>query len=123
MDRSDAELIRAAKTSPEALGELFRRHAPKLERWLSAQVPFAVAAELTAETFAQAALHLGRFRDEAEGSAGPWLFGIAKNLLSRYRHDEALETKARRRLHIELLGIDELEEADGRMANEPLAEA
>ena len=122
MPATDAELIRLARTDPEALGELFQRHAPSLERWLSSQLPFAVAAEITAETFAQAALSLGGFRDEADGSAAPWLFGIARNLLRRYLERDRLEDKARKRLDIRLAGLDELEAIDERIASEALGE-
>ena len=39
------------------------------------------AHDLTAETFAQAWLTRARFRDEAGGSAAPWLYGIARNVV------------------------------------------
>ena len=47
---------------PEALAELYRRHAERLHSWLRAQVAPQIACELTAETFAQAALSLGASR-------------------------------------------------------------
>jgi DNA-directed RNA polymerase specialized sigma24 family protein len=82
---TDAELIKAARSDPEAFGELYRRHATAVNRWFRGRTDDRVAEDLTAETFAQAVLSLRRFRDEADGSAAPWLFGIAKNLLRRYR--------------------------------------
>ncbi len=78
---TDAELILAARRDPEAFAELYRRHVEALYRFFRARVPHDAAGELTAETFAQAALSLRRFRDVAGGSAAPWLFGIARNLL------------------------------------------
>src|SRR5205809_1113977 len=66
--KTDAQLIKQAKRDPEALGELFRRHAPTVHRWLAGRTSAAIASELTAETFAQAALSLRRFRDDADGS-------------------------------------------------------
>jgi RNA polymerase sigma-70 factor (ECF subfamily) len=95
---TDAELIRRARKDPDAFGELYLRHRAQLYRWFAARVREADASELTAEVFAQAALGLRRFRDDADGSALPWLFGIAKNLLRRYHERGRLETAARRRL-------------------------
>jgi RNA polymerase sigma-70 factor (ECF subfamily) len=96
--KSDAELVREARRDPEALGELYRRHAQRLHSWLRSQVSPQIACELTAETFAQAALSLKRFVDPGGGSASPWLFGIAKNLLRRYYQQQRVDASARRRL-------------------------
>jgi RNA polymerase sigma factor (sigma-70 family) len=96
--RTDAQLIREARRDPEPLGELYRRHAPAIHSWLRRQVAPQIACELTAEVFAQAALSLRRFEDPGNGSAAPWLFGIAKNLLRRYFERERVDRAARRRL-------------------------
>ena len=104
--RTDAELIREARRDPDALAELYRRHAERLHSWLQAQVSPQIACELTAETFAQAALSLRRFQDPGGGSASPWLFGIAKNLLRRDYESERVDRKARRRLGIPELAHD-----------------
>lgn len=96
--KTDAQLIRDARRDADALGELYRRHASAVNRWLAAHAAPATASELTAETFAQAALSLRRFRDEHDGSAAPWLFGIARNLLRRSYERERIEANARRRL-------------------------
>jgi RNA polymerase sigma factor (sigma-70 family) len=114
MAKSDAQLIREARDDPDAFAELYRRHVRGIHAWLHARTPARIAVELTAETFAQAALSLGRFRDEANGSAGPWLFGIAKNLRRRYVEKERVETRARRRLRVEIRAYDEFERAEER---------
>src|ERR671929_148812 len=57
---------------------------------------------LTAETFAAAWCAARRFRDEAGGSAAPWLFGIARNLLRQYHKHNRIETAARQRLGMPL---------------------
>ena len=85
MDRlTDAELVSAARSQPDAVAELFRRHSRDIYLWFRSRVPSGDAAELTAETFAQAILGLRSFRDPGHGSAAPWLFGIARNLAKRY---------------------------------------
>jgi RNA polymerase sigma factor (sigma-70 family) len=95
---TDAELIRAARNDPDAFTELYCRHACAVNGFLRSRVPGRVAGELTAETFAQAALGLRRFRDEADGSALPWLYGIARNLLRTFYERERIESTARLKL-------------------------
>jgi RNA polymerase sigma factor (sigma-70 family) len=114
--RTDAELIRAAATDADALAELYRRHSPAIARWFAARAPRGVAGELTAETFAQAALSLRRFRDEAGGSAAPWLFGIARNVLRRSLDRERVDSAARSRLGMPLRSYeDELDAVADRL--------
>jgi RNA polymerase sigma-70 factor (ECF subfamily) len=52
------------------------------------------AAELVAETFAEAFASRSRFRDEGVDGVG-WLYGIGKHLLSRYFRAGAVEARAR----------------------------
>ena len=98
--KTDAQLIKDARRDPDAFAELYRRHAGRIHSWLAARLPAGVAADLTTETFAQAALSLRRFRDEADGSAAPWLYGIARNVLRRSLERERMEAAARRRLGV-----------------------
>ena len=58
---TDSQLIAAARNDPDAFGELYERHARSVYAFFSTRAPQA-AGELTAETFAQAALSLRRFR-------------------------------------------------------------
>jgi RNA polymerase sigma-70 factor (ECF subfamily) len=102
--RSDAALIAAARTDPGAFRELYDRYAERVLGYHSRRTRDEDAAhELTAETFAQAWLARTRFRDECEGSAGPWLFGIARNVLLSSVRRRALEASARERLGMEVM--------------------
>ena len=113
---TDAELIRRARKDPDALAELYLRHRAQLYAWFQSRLPEAEASELTAELFAQVALSLRRFRDQADGSAAPWLYGIAKNLLRRYHEQGRLETAARRRLGMPIRSYElETEEVERRL--------
>lgn len=96
-DRTDAELIHAAESDAGAFAELYRRHAATVHGWFRRRLEWA-ASDLTAETFAQAWLSRRRFRDEAEGSALPWLLGIARNVARESARRNGVETLARRRL-------------------------
>jgi RNA polymerase sigma factor (sigma-70 family) len=98
-DLPDAELLRRCGREPELYGELYRRHATAVYRRLLRDVPDEqVAEDMTAETFAQAWLHRARFRDEADGDVGPWLHGIATNLVRQYWRHRRLDQQALRRL-------------------------
>jgi len=99
--RSDANLLRAASTEPEAFSALYARHVGTVYRWLALRIEWA-ASDLTAETFARAWLARGRFRDDRDGSALPWLLGIAANLLADAARRDRIETRARRRLGLPL---------------------
>ena len=73
------------------------------------------ASDLTAETFAQAWLGRRRFRDERDGSALPWLLGIAHNVLRDSARRDRIETGAREKLGLPVDlatddGYDEVEE-------------
>jgi RNA polymerase sigma factor (sigma-70 family) len=96
-DRTDAELIDAAASDAGAFGELYRRHVSAVHGWFRRRLEWA-AADLTAEAFAQAWLSRRSFRDEADGSALPWLLGIARNVARESARRNEVETRARRRL-------------------------
>jgi DNA-directed RNA polymerase specialized sigma24 family protein len=97
--RSDAALLADARTDAGAFRELYDRYAQRVLGYHRHRCRDEDAAhELTAETFAQAWLVRARFRDECDGSAGPWLFGIARNVLLVSVRRRALEASARARL-------------------------
>jgi len=96
--RTDAQLIAGGDPG---FTELYRRHALELYSWFRARLPWA-AADLTAETFAQAWISRRRFRDDCDGSALPWLFGIARNVLRESARRDRIETRARERLGLPL---------------------
>ncbi|MGH2635706.1 MAG: RNA polymerase sigma factor [Actinomycetota bacterium] len=97
-DWTDVELIVRSWDEPEAFGAVFERHAETLLGYFARRTldPEA-AAELTAETFAQAFASRRRFRDRGLGAAG-WLYGIARHQLSRFHRTGAVDARARRRL-------------------------
>ena len=74
-ERTDAELLLASKVSPSAFVELYRRHAEDVLRYFAKRTldPEA-AAELTAETFAQA--FASRSIVPARKNRPSWCFAI-----------------------------------------------
>ena len=98
---TDAQLIAAASSDPAAFREFYERHARRVYGFHLRRCRDADGAhDLTAETFAQAWLGRLRFRDEAEGSAAPWLYGIARNVLAASVRKSSLERSACTRLGI-----------------------
>jgi RNA polymerase sigma factor (sigma-70 family) len=102
---TDAELLVSARTDARAFRELYDRYAVRVLRYHERRTSDTDAAhDLTAETFAQAWLVRARFRDEAGGSAGPWLFAIARHVLLASVRKRALEQSACARLGLERPG-------------------
>jgi RNA polymerase sigma-70 factor (ECF subfamily) len=96
--RPDGELLRQARSDPDAFRVLYDRHARAVCGWLAARTGSEqLALDLTAETFAEAFRVARRFR-AGPADARPWLLGIAANLLRRSRRARRVETRARERL-------------------------
>ena len=97
--QSDAQLLAAARTDPAAFRALYERYAARVLAFhLRRSRDEDAAHDLTAETFAQAWLARERFRDEAGGTAGPWLFAIARNVVRASVRRRILERRACERL-------------------------
>ena len=98
---TDASLLEAARTDPDAFRELYDRYATRIHGYFVRRSGDDDAAlDLTAETFAQAWLVRARFRDEVDGSAAPWLYGIARNVLLMSLRRGQLERRAVQRLGV-----------------------
>jgi RNA polymerase sigma factor (sigma-70 family) len=105
--RSDEALLSSALEDESAFALFYARY----ERAVAAFFVRAVgsgelAADLTAETFAQALGSSERF-DPALGSGAAWLFGIARNVLARSRERGRVEDRARKRLGMPPLALDD----------------
>ena len=96
---SDAELL--AANDADAFATLYDRHVSQLFVWARARTG-EHAADLTAEVFARAWLRRSTFRDQADGSAFPWLHGIAQNVLRDSLRKRRVEDRARARLGLPL---------------------
>jgi RNA polymerase sigma-70 factor, ECF subfamily len=112
---SDAVLITGR--DPAAFSELYTRHAAAVYGWLGRRLPWA-ASDLTAETFARALVSRDSFRDERDGSALPWLLGIARNVLADTLRTDRVETRARERLGlpVDLANEDGFTEVEERLS-------
>ena len=78
---SDFELVNSASESLDWIGILFDRHAPAVHRYLSRRVGRSSADDLLGDVFLVAIDARTRVRPHSTGSALPWLYGVAKNVV------------------------------------------
>ena len=103
----DDALLAATRHDPEAFGAFYRRHERAVFAYFRRRVAGPeLAADLTAETFAAALASAHRFRRRRE-PASAWLFGIARNTLGRSLERRRVEDRARRRLGMPRLELDD----------------
>jgi RNA polymerase sigma-70 factor (ECF subfamily) len=82
---SDTDLLVLSRTRPELLGVVYERHAPAVYRYLGRRVGVVAAENLLGEVFVAAVAARLRVRPHDSGSALPWLYGIAGNVVRSYR--------------------------------------
>jgi RNA polymerase sigma-70 factor (ECF subfamily) len=118
---TDADLLSG---DAHRFAAFYRRHEDAVLGYFLKRVRSGeLAADLTAETFARALEGRERF-DRRQGDAGAWLFGIARNVLSRSLERGRVEDQVRRRLALQPLVLDD--EAIARveaLSDEPALEA
>lgn len=103
----DVEALRRTPRHPEAFSPFYRRHAERVLRYFAARTAEPeLAADLMGETFAAALASAHRYK-EGQGPPVAWLFGIARNLLTdSYRRGE-VSARARKRLALEPMRLDD----------------
>jgi RNA polymerase sigma-70 factor (ECF subfamily) len=91
-----------------AFAAFYSRHERAMLAYFRRRVPCSeLAADLTAETFAQALVSRSRYRPQHGGSAAGWLFGIAEHVLSRSLRRGRVERRARERLALPDRALDD----------------
>ena len=106
---ADEALLEAAKRDPEAFGRWYARRVDAvLAFFLRRTHDRELAADLTAETFAAALIGLRRYRAE-DDRALAWLYTIAHRKLVDSIRRGRVEDRARKRLRLEPLALDDLE--------------
>jgi RNA polymerase sigma factor (sigma-70 family) len=89
------EAVAAARvrSDPEVFTEVYDRYFRPIYLYVASRLGTGPAEDIAAETFAVAFGQRDRF-DPARGGLRPWLFGIATNLVARYRRTEARHYRA-----------------------------
>jgi RNA polymerase sigma factor (sigma-70 family) len=105
---SDEQLLAAiAACDDRASSAFYRRHLRGVLAWLMRRTGDPeLAADLTAEVFAAAMLAAARYQPR-HASAEPWLTGIARNVLGHSVRRGYVDARARRRLGVGTLQIDD----------------
>ena len=112
---SDEELLEGSTACAEQFVAFYDRHAPGLLAFFGRRTyDSQVAADLTAETFAQAFASRTRFRAHGPGAATAWLYTIARRQLNHFVRRRRVESQWRERLGMERLTVapDALERAE-----------
>ena len=107
----DVDCLARSLKEPEAFEPIFERHFAAVHKYLHRRAGRDLADELTAETFTVAFEHRSRCR--GTGSALPWLYGIATNLLRRRWRAERRQLSAYGRSGLDR-GVTYEDEAAGR---------
>jgi RNA polymerase sigma factor (sigma-70 family) len=105
--RSDTELLLAARKRAEPFGLFYERHFASVLAFFRRRTAGPEEAfDLTAETFAAALASLHRFRPGPEPPRA-WLFAIARHKLSEALRSRRIQDEARRALAMEPIELDD----------------
>jgi RNA polymerase sigma factor (sigma-70 family) len=111
----DAAVIQLSRHEPEHFTELFRRHAPHIQRYVVRRLGQDAADDIVAETFLLAFRQRGSY-DQTRADARPWLYGIATNLIGRHRRAEIRMYRALARTGIDPVMESFTETVDDRVS-------
>ncbi|MEU7860985.1 RNA polymerase sigma factor [Nonomuraea sp. NPDC049141] len=79
--------------APDTFEAVFDAHYEEIRRYIASRIGLDMAEDLAAETFLIAFQQRELF-DASLGGMRPWLYGIATNLISRYRRAELRRYRA-----------------------------
>lgn len=117
---SDYEVVRKSLGSPPAFGAIFDRHGAGVYRYVRRRVGDDLASDLTAEVFLRAFRDRGRFDGRGEGSALPWLLGIATNVVAMNQRSEKRRLRAYARAATSERATPSMGDVDQRLDAEAL---
>lgn len=111
-ERTDDELLteRRPGLAGPAFAQFYERHERAVLAYFRRRTPTPeLAADLAAETFAQALASRNRFKPRAKhaNSSVAWLYGIAKNVLSHSLRRGQVERRARARLGLPTIELND----------------
>jgi RNA polymerase sigma factor (sigma-70 family) len=92
--RPDSEILASLPGQPELMGVLYERHATAVFRYLARRAGPSAAEDLLSEVFIAAIDGRTRVVAHDSGSALPWLYGIAMNVLRRHFRRGAAQSVA-----------------------------
>lgn len=111
---TDAAAIAASLHDPGRFEVVFQRHYADVHRYLHRRVGRELADDLASQTFLVAFAGRDRF-DQAHADAGPWLYGIAGNLLRTHRRTERRQLAAYARTGVDPVAPDAFSATEDRI--------
>jgi len=103
----DRDLLVQARDSPEAFAAFYRRHVDAVLAYYRRRGADAQQAlDLTAETFAAALDGIESYEPRAAPGVA-WLYGIARRVLAESHRRGAITDRARRRLAVDRMLVDD----------------
>jgi RNA polymerase sigma factor (sigma-70 family) len=90
---TDAVLIERSRREPDRFADVFDRHYGGIHGYVSRRLGPGLADDVASETFLIAFDRRQRY-DLTYPNAGPWLYGIAANLISRHHRVEVRRYRA-----------------------------
>ena len=106
-DLSDEELLRLTPRRPAAFDVFYVRHEALILGYFRRRTESPdVALDLTAETFVQALASVRRFKPGPEPAVA-WLLGIARNTLLKSLRRGRVADRARTRLGVAAIAVDD----------------
>ena len=122
---SDAEALSRSTRAPDAICILYDRYLGRLVAGLAALAgDREIAFDVAQETFARALQRGHRVRIPRDGSAWPWLWVVARNLLRDAQRRDLVDVSARQWLGIQTVAYDAeaVDELIARVDAEELAD-
>jgi RNA polymerase sigma factor (sigma-70 family) len=90
---ADAVLIERSWRDPDCFADVFDRHYGEIHGYAARRLGAGLADDVASETFLIAFDKRLRY-DTTQPDAGPWLYGIASNLIARHRRREVRRYRA-----------------------------
>ncbi|MGB8876285.1 MAG: sigma-70 family RNA polymerase sigma factor [Solirubrobacteraceae bacterium] len=107
-DASDAQLLAATPSDPEAFGSFYDRYEASVVGYFMRRTGDPeLAGDLTAEVFAAALSSAARYRPQGPTAAG-WLFAIAANTLASSARHGQVEARARKEIGMRAIELEEV---------------
>jgi RNA polymerase sigma factor (sigma-70 family) len=105
--RPDGKLLAGLPGQPELMGVLYERHARAVFRYLARRAGPSAAEDLLSEVFIAALSASARVVAHDSGSALPWLYGIALNVLRAHFRRQPPATGVARDLGMDWNAVDD----------------
>jgi RNA polymerase sigma factor (sigma-70 family) len=115
-ERSDAEILLALRTQPDLVGVLYERHAAAVFRFVARRAGAPVAEDLLSDVFVSALAARKRVFPHTSGSALPWLYGIASNVVRRHLRRTHLPWRSLRDAGMDWDAVDARIDAEAQRA-------